>query len=91
MWTIQRSKQNKKSIQKIQRNKKHTTHLPEWTRQGLVLTHIAYRDYEDLPRRTASVKVLRDKAFAIASNPKYDGYKRGLASIVYKLFENYWH
>ena len=34
-------------------------------------------------RRKASDKVLRDKAFNIAKNPKYDGYQRGLASIVY--------
>ena len=41
----------------------------------------------DLKRRTQSDKVLKDKAFAIASNPKYDGYQRGLASIVYKIFD----
>ena len=33
------------------------------------------------------VKVLRDKAFNIAKNPKYDGYQRGLASMVYKFFD----
>ena len=31
-------------------------------------------------------KVLRDKAYDIASNPKHDGYQRGLASMVYKFF-----
>ena len=31
---------------------------------------------------------MRDKAFNIAKNPKYDGYQRGLASVVYKLFDN---
>ena len=31
--------------------------------------------------------MLRDKAFNIAKNPKYDGYKRGLASMVYKYFD----
>ena len=35
----------------------------------------------------ASDKVLQDKAFSIAKNPKYDGYQRGLASIVYKVFD----
>ena len=35
----------------------------------------------------ASDKVLRDKAFNIAKNPKYNGYQRGLASIVYKFFD----
>ena len=42
---------------------------------------------KDLAKRTQLDKVLRDKAFKIASDPKYDGYQRGLASIVYKLFE----
>ena len=40
-----------------------------------------------LARRTASDKVLRDKAFNIAKSPKYDGYQRGLASMVYKYFD----
>ena len=40
--------------------------------------------FKDVARRTASDKVLRDKAFNIAKNPKYDGYQRGLAS--YNLF-----
>ena len=43
--------------------------------------------YGDLKRRTQSDKVLKDKAFAIASNPKYDGYERGLASMIYKFFD----
>ena len=46
---------------------------------------MAYGDFKDLARRTASDKVLRDKAFNIAKNPKYDGYQRGLASMVYKF------
>ena len=48
---------------------------------------MAYGDFKDLARRTASDKVLRDKAFNIAKNPKYDGYQRGLASMVYKLYD----
>ena len=48
---------------------------------------MAYGDFKDLKRRTQSNKVLKDKAFAIASNPKYDGYQRGLASMVYKFFD----
>ena len=35
----------------------------------------------------ASDKVLRNNAFNIAKNPKYDGYQRGLASMVYKFFD----
>ena len=48
---------------------------------------MAYGDFKDLARRTASDKVLRDKAFNIAKNPQYDGYQRGLASMVYKFFD----
>ena len=47
---------------------------------------MAYGDFKDLKRRTASDKILRDKAFNIAKNPKYDGYQGGLTSIVYKFF-----
>ena len=48
---------------------------------------MAYGDFKDLNRRTAANKVLRDKAFNIAKNPKYDRYKRGIASMVYKCFD----
>ena len=47
---------------------------------------MAYGDFKDLTRRTASDKILRDKAFNIAKNPKYDGYQRSLVSMVYKFF-----
>ena len=33
------------------------------------------------------IKFLKDKSFEIASDPKYDGYRRGLASMVYKFFD----
>ena len=46
---------------------------------------MAYGDFKDLKRRTASDKVLRNKAFNIAKNPKYDGYQRGLLSMVKSL------
>ena len=48
---------------------------------------MAYAKSKDLIKRTQSDKVLRDKAFKIASDPKYDGYQRGLASIVNKFFD----
>ena len=48
---------------------------------------MAYGDFKDLARRTASDNVLRGKAFNIAKNPKYDGYQRGLVSSAYKLFD----
>ena len=47
----------------------------------------AYTDHKDLINRTEADKVLRGKAYDIASNPKYDGYQRGLASMVYKFFD----
>ena len=55
----------------------------------LVLTWLgmAFGDFKDLARRTASDKVLKDKAFNIAKNLKYDEYQRGLASMVYKYFD----
>ena len=45
-----------------------------------------YGDFKDLAKGTAADKVLRDKAVNIAKDPKYDGYQRGLASMVYKIF-----
>ena len=48
---------------------------------------MAYGDFKDIARRTASDKVLRDKAFNITKNPNYDGYQRGLAPMVYKFFD----
>ena len=48
---------------------------------------MAYGKTKDLVKRTQSDKVLKDKAFKIASDPKYDGYQRGLASMVYKFFD----
>ena len=51
---------------------------------------MTYGNFKDLIRRTASDKILRDKAFNIVKNPKTDGYQRGLASMVYKLFDNIW-
>ena len=48
---------------------------------------MAYGDFKDLKRRTASDKILRNKAFNIAKNSKYDGYQRGLRSMVYKFFD----
>ena len=48
---------------------------------------MADRDFKDLPRGTASDIVLREKTFNFAKNPKYDKYQIGLASMVYKSFD----
>ena len=48
---------------------------------------MACGDFKDLARGTTSDKILHDKTFNIAKNPKDDGYQRGLASVVYKFFQ----
>ena len=48
---------------------------------------MAYGDFKDLTKRTAADKFLNNEAFNIAKDPKYDGYQRGLASMVYKFFD----
>ena len=48
---------------------------------------MAYNKFKDLEKRTQSDIVLKNKALKIASNPKYNGYERGLASMVYKFFD----
>ena len=48
---------------------------------------MAYGKTKDLVKRTQSDKVLEDKAFNIASNPNYDVYQGGLASMIYKFFD----
>ena len=48
---------------------------------------MAYGKSKKIAKRTQSDKVLTDKAFKIASDPKYNGYQRGLASMFYKFFD----
>ena len=48
---------------------------------------MAYGDFKDLPKRTASDKVLPNKAFDIAKSPKYDRYQHGFASMFYNFFD----
>ena len=47
----------------------------------------AYSDSKDLIKRAVAHKILKNRAFNIAKDPKYDGYQRGLASMVYKVFD----
>ena len=78
---------NKERIQ----NFKETGDAKYIYRNGLDKTcfqhYMAYGDLKDLARRTAPDKVLRDKAFNIAKNPRYRGYQRGLASMGCKFFD----
>ena len=48
---------------------------------------VVYNKLQDLEKRTQSGIVFKNKALEIASNPKYNGYERGLASMVYKCFD----
>ena len=48
---------------------------------------LVYGDFKDFARKTASYKVLKDIAFNIAKNPKFEGYQRGFASMVYNFFD----
>ena len=48
----------------------------------------AYSDSKDLTKKTVADKILKNKAFNIAKDPKYDGYQRRLASMVYKFFDS---
>ena len=79
--------ENKERIQKF-KEAGDTTYIYRNELDKACFQHdMVYGDFKDLARRTASDKVLRDKAFNIAKNPKYDGYQRGLASMVYKFFD----
>ena len=75
---------NKEGIQKFKETR-DTDYIYKSEIDKACFQHdMAYGDFKDLKRRTFSDKVLRDKAFNIAKNPKYNGYKRGIASMVYK-------
>ena len=78
---------NKQRIQKFKETGK-TSYIYKNEHDKACFQHdMAYGDFEDLKRRTFSDNIFRDKAFNIATNFKYDGYQRGLASIVYKRFD----
>ena len=78
-----------KNKERIQRFKEtvDTSYIYKNELDKACLQHdMAYGDFKDLAKRTAEDKVLRDKAFKIASDQKYDRYQRGLASMIYKSF-----
>ena len=78
---------NKERIQKIKETGDKSYIYKNKFDKNCFQHDMAYGDFKDLERRTASEKVLRGKGFNIAKNPKYDGYQRGLASMVYKCFD----
>ena len=82
-WVLPR---NKKRIERfIQTGNTEFIHKNELDK-ACFQHDMAYGRSKDLAKRLQSDKVLRDKAFKIASDPKYDGYQRELASMVYKFF-----
>ena len=82
---------NKERIQEIKKKFKKTgdtSYIYKDELDKACFQHdMVYGDFKDLAKRTIGDKVLRDKAFKIASDQKYDGYQRGLASMVYKFFD----
>ena len=78
---------NKERIQKLKKTG-DTSYIYKNELDKVCSQHdMAYGDFKDIARRTASDNVLRDKRFSIAKNPKLDGYQRGLASMVYNFFD----
>ena len=78
---------NRERIQKIKETS-DTSYIYKNELDKVCFQHdTAYGDFKDLARRTPSDETLRDKAFNIAKNPEYDGYQRGVASIVYNFFD----
>ena len=78
---------NKEKIQKFKQTRDTSQIYKNELDKDCFQRDMAYGDFKDLSRRTASDNVLRDKTFNIAKNSKYDGYQRGLSSMVYKSFD----
>ena len=77
----------KKQIQKSRERRDSKYIYQNELDKACVQHDMAYGDFKDLPGKTAVDKVLRDKAFNIAKNPKYDGYQHRLALMVYNFFD----
>ena len=78
---------NKKRIQKFKQTGDSRYIYKNELGKACFQHDMAYGDFKDFKKRTAADKVLRDKAFNIAKNPKYDGYQRAFACMVYKFFD----
>ena len=81
-----RFSKNKEIIQKFKETRDSRYICQNELDKGCIQHGMAYVDFKDFSRRTASDKILRGKAFNIAKNSKYDGYHRALASILYIFF-----
>ena len=74
---------NKKRIEKFMQTGKTNFIYKNELDKACFQHDIAYGKTKDLVKRTQSDKDLKDKVFEIANDPKYDGYQRGLASMIY--------
>ena len=84
MWPIYK---NKERIQKFIKTGNTDFIYKNELDKAFFQHDMAYDKSKDLTKRTQSDEVLKDKAFRIAIVPNYDGYQRGLASMVYKFFD----
>ena len=87
VFTCETCKKNKERIKKFKETGDSRYIYQNKLDKACFQHDMAYGDFKDLNRRTFADKVLRDKAFNIVKDPKYDGYQRGLASMVYKYFD----
>ena len=78
---------NKQRIQKFMETREANYIYKNQLDKACFQHDMAYGKCKDLGKRTQSDKVLKDKTSEIANNPKYDGYQRGLTSMVYELFD----
>ena len=77
---------NEESIKKIKETRDSRYIYQNELNKACFQYGMAYGDFKDLTRRTASGKILDDEALNIAENPKYDRYQRGLSSMAYNFF-----
>ena len=88
LWCLWSITKNRERVQKF-RETGNLKHLYRNELDKTCFTHdAAYSERKDLAKRTISDKILKDRAYKIARNRKYDGYQRALASLVYKFFDN---
>ena len=78
---------NKERIKKIKRTGYSQYLYQNELDKASFLHHMVYREFKGFPKRTAADKVLRDQTCNIAKNPEYNGYQRGVSSMVYKYFD----
>ena len=84
MWSIH--KKTKKELKSLCKLEIQILFIKNELDKACFQHDMTYGKSKDLVKRTQSEKVLKDKTFKIASDPKHDGYQRGLAAMVYKFF-----